>query len=99
MKKFAPFVLFVALIASVALAARYEELIVGLVKCTSISDQAGANTSTPAQIAAAVTSAGTAVQPDATTLLTEGYFDVVNTTQLVFIATGVTNVIDADITN
>ena len=31
-------------------------------------------------------------------LLTEGYFDVVGTTQLVFIASGVTNVIDADIT-
>lgn len=31
--------------------------------------------------------------------ITEGYFDVVSTTQLVFIASGVTNVIDADITN
>ena len=31
--------------------------------------------------------------------ITEGTFDVVNTTQLVFIASGVTNVIDADITN
>lgn len=40
----------------------------------------------------------TAYQPNATNLLTEGYFDVVNTTQLVFMAGGVTNVIDADIT-
>ena len=38
-------------------------------------------------------------EKDGIDLLTEGYFDVVNTTQLVFIATGVTNVIDADITN
>jgi len=40
----------------------------------------------------------TAYQPNGTNLLTEGYFDVVNTTQLVFMAGGVTNVIDADIT-
>lgn len=40
----------------------------------------------------------TAYQPNATNLLTEGYFDVVDTTQLVFMAGGVTNVIDADIT-
>lgn len=31
--------------------------------------------------------------------ISEGYFDVVNTTQLVFIADSVTNVIDEDITN
>jgi hypothetical protein len=35
---------------------------------------------------------------DSTAHLTEGYFDVVNTTQLVFIANSVTNVLDADIT-
>ncbi|HPO17465.1 MAG TPA: hypothetical protein PLI09_28790 [Candidatus Hydrogenedentes bacterium] len=40
----------------------------------------------------------TAYQPNATNLLTEGYFDVVDTTQLVFMAGGVTNVIDSDIT-
>ena len=38
------------------------------------------------------------VATDSANLLTEGYFDVANTTQLVFIASGVTNVIDADIT-
>jgi len=38
------------------------------------------------------------VATDTTNLLTEGYFDVANTTQLVFIASGVTNVIDSDIT-
>lgn len=40
----------------------------------------------------------TAYQPNATNFLTEGYWDVVDTTQLVFIAGAVTNVIDADIT-
>ena len=40
----------------------------------------------------------TAYQPNGTNFLTEGYFDVVNTTQLVFIAAGVTNVVIADIT-
>jgi hypothetical protein len=42
--------------------------------------------------------ANTAYQPNGVNLLTEGYFDVVGTTQLVFIASGVTNVIDVDIT-
>jgi hypothetical protein len=42
--------------------------------------------------------ADTAYQPNGVNLLTEGYFDVVGTTQLVFIASGVTNVIDIDIT-
>lgn len=41
----------------------------------------------------------TVVGTDTTNLLTEGYFDVLNTTQLVFMASGVTNVIDADITS
>jgi len=40
---------------------------------------------------------GTAVVTDTTNLLTEGFFDVVDTTQLVFIAGSVTNVIDASI--
>lgn len=40
----------------------------------------------------------TAYQPNATNFLTEGYWDVVDTTQLVFIAGAVTNVIDSDIT-
>ena len=43
--------------------------------------------------------ADSAYQPNGTDLLTEGYFDVTGTTQLVFIASGVTNVIDADITS
>lgn len=41
----------------------------------------------------------TAYQPNATNFLTEGYWDVKNTTQLVFIAGAKTNVIDSDITN
>ena len=49
--------------AMVALAARYEELVIGLLKCTSISDQNGASPSTPAQIVTARTAAGTAIQP------------------------------------
>ena len=49
--------------AMVALAARYEELVIGLLKCTSISDQNGASPSTPAQIVTARTAAGTALQP------------------------------------
>lgn len=51
-----------------------------------------------ATVTAGAAAGATAYQPNGTNLLTEGYFDVVNTTQLVFIASGVTNVIDADIT-
>jgi len=47
--------------AVVALAARYEELVIGLLKCTSISDQNGGNTSTPAQITTARTLAAAAL--------------------------------------
>jgi len=36
---------------------------------------------------------------NATNILTEGYFDVVDTTQLVFIAGTATNVLDPDITS
>jgi len=67
--------------AVVALAARYEELVIGLLKCTSISDQAGGNTSTPAQIATARTAAGTALQPNAVavTNVIVGVGDITNT--------------------
>ena len=50
-----------------------------------------------ATVGGAVTAAGTVTGKELA--ITEGTFDVVNTTQLVFIASGVTNVIDADITN
>lgn len=42
---------------------------------------------------------GTAYQPNATNFLTEGYFDVISSTVLVFQAGAVTNVIDPDITH
>lgn len=42
---------------------------------------------------------GTAYQPNATNFLTEGYWDIVNTTQLVFMASGTTNVLDYDISS
>jgi hypothetical protein len=49
--------------AVVAMAARYEELIIGYLRCTAISDQNGGSTSTPAQIVTARTAANTALQP------------------------------------
>ena len=58
---------------------------------------AGAVTATGAQSAASYTAPG-AVQGSTLALSATQWFDIVDTTQLVFIAAGVTNVIDADIT-
>ena len=52
-----------------------------------------------ATVTSGAAAGATAYQPNATNLLTEGYFDIINATQLVFMAGGVTNVIDADIGN
>jgi len=58
---------------------------------------AGTQLSTAVQ--ASLAKADTAVQPFGTNVIAGGYFYVSDTTQLVWIAGVVTNVIDADITN
>jgi len=77
-------------IAGLAMANRFEQLSVGEL---TVETSATGGALTPASVTA------TGVVRGSEAGITEGLFDVVNTTQLVFIASGVTNVIDADITN
>ena len=91
---------FLSVLFIVSFAARYEAFTVG----TLDVEQAATFASTVSIDGALTTTGGTvgdltgSVSGAATLGLTEGWFDIINTTQLVFIATGVTNVIDADIT-
>ena len=94
MKKYAPLVILVAIIATVALAARYEELLVGALKCDSIAGQPGK--AAPTATLGATTA--TSFESAGSLAMSGGAFSVIST-QLVFIAEGVTNVIDADITS
>lgn len=97
MKKYAPLVIVLAIIATVAMANRYEQLSVGeLTVETSIV--APTVTATGAIAGATVTATGAVT--GGTLAMAEGYFDVISTTQLVYIASAgaYTNVIDVDIT-